>query len=212
MLLSFLPYAVFAAFVLWTVWPTLRAHPRRSHFAAAYKTFFLWLLSSLPILVSLALSKPEDTNSMSKISALSGSPFSPAEQFVYATTFIAPALFVFIDAFRTLLKGSDVDRVRKFRVTLRHYDRVLWPSGLILLSSILLFVGLKTAFLNFDQTNIYKLLYDKAYLIYILSILYWYCVNLIEAPDAEDPMAESEQRSDDFVAAMAARLKEKGNG
>ena len=162
-------------------------------------------------MISLALSRPEETNSISKISSLSGSPFSPSEQFVYATTFIAPALFVFVEAFKTLLKGSDVDRVRKFRATLRHYDRILWPSGVILLSSILLFVGLKTTFLNFDQTNIYRLLHDKAIVIYLLSILYWYCVNLIEAPAEIDPLADADHKTDNFVAQMAKRLKERGN-
>jgi hypothetical protein len=211
-LLTIIAYAVLIAVVLWTVWPTMVAHPGASHRAAAYKTFFLWLISSLPIMISLALSRPEDTNSISKISTLSGSPFSPSEQFVYATTFIAPALFVLVEAFKTLLRGSDEDRVRKFRSTLRHYDRILWPSGVILLLSVLLFVGLKTTFLNFDETNIYILLHDKAIVIYVISILYWYCVNLIEAPADRDPLAEADQRTDKFVAGMAKRLKEKGNG
>ena len=210
MLLTAALYAILIALAVWTVWPTMAAHPLSSHRAAGYKTFFLWLVSSLPIMI--ALSRPEDTNSISKISALSGSPFSPSEQFVYATTFIAPALFVFVEAFKTLLKGSDEDRVRKFRVTLRHYDRILWPSGIILLSSILLFVGLKTTFLNFDQTNIYRLLHDKAIIIYCLSILYWYCVNLIDAPTDTDPWADADKRTEDFVTKMAERLKEKGNG
>lgn len=212
MLLTITPYVAFIGLILWTVWPTLKAHPRESHSAAVYKTFFLWLISSLPVIISVALSRPEDTNSMSKISSVSGSPFSPSEQFVYATTFIAPALFVFVDAFKTLLKGTDSDRVRKFKATLRHYDRVLWPSGIILLASVLLFVGLKTTFLNFDQTNIYRLLHDKAYIIYFLSILYWYCVNLIDAPTDWDPLADADKKTDDFVDRMAKRLKEKGNG
>lgn len=212
MLLNISFYVALLVMIAWTVWPTFAAHPFSSHRAAFYKTFFLWLISSLPVLITIALARPANTDSISKISTIAGSPFSPSEQFVYATSFIAPALFVFIDAFNTLMRDSDQDRIRKFRTTLRHYHRILWPSGLILVISVLLFVGLKTTFLEFDNTNIYRVLHDKAIFIYLVSILYWYCVNLIDAPTDTDLWVKSSRETDDFVKRMAGRLREKKNG
>lgn len=205
-MLLIISYAALFLAVIWTIWPTFRAHNWAEHKEAFVKSFFLWFLSSLPVVFALLLAAPKEIQNSDALLQISGNPFAPSEQFVYACSFIAPALYIFVDALRTFIRDSDQDRMKRFRTTLKHYDRVLLPSVVVLLFSIVLFVGTKTDGAGFKETGFYRFASDKAIFVYLISIVYWYCVNLIEAPPDKDFVQVSTQQTETFVAAAARRI------
>lgn len=209
-MLLIVSYVALAGLVIWTIWPTVRAHNKAEHKEAFVKSFFLWLISSLPVVFAFLLTRPSTTTGPTI--QVSGDPFAPSEQFVYACSFIAPALYVFVDTLRTFIRDQNHDRMSRFRSTLKHYDRVLLPSLMILLFSTVLFVGIKVDDNSFRQTEFYKFASDKAFVVYLVSIIYWYCVNLIESPPDRDFVTRTTEQTESFVDAAARRIGENNNG
>jgi hypothetical protein len=207
-MLLIVSYVAVTILVMWTIWPTMRAHNKAEHREAIVKAFFLWLISSLPVVFAFLLARPSHAGDSGSLSQISGDPFAPSEQFVYACSFIAPVLYVFVDTLRTFMRDRDQDRMRRFRSTLKHYDRVLLPSLIVLLFSIVLFVGLKIDDSSFRRTSFYRFAADKAVVVYFVSIMYWYCVILIESPPDQDFVTRATEETDSFVDAAARRIRE----
>jgi hypothetical protein len=206
MLLEIVVVLALALIFIWTALPILRIHRRKAHLSALYKCFFIWFLCTLPVFASLAQIPYEKLNVSSGMFDLSGSPFSLAEQLIYASTFLSPALFVFVDALNALIFDKDPDKTRRFKQVLRSYHRILLPSLVLMLISMYIFASVKTDIETFKRTTFYHFMYNKSILIYLASLFYWYCVILIENSSGEDYVDAAAQRTRSFTEAAAQRL------
>jgi hypothetical protein len=205
MLLRYAFYAILVIGFLWSVIPTLRAHGKEAHKRARYKCFFIWLVSTLPVLFSLA-GAPRSSLSWSYAMEMSGSPFSMSEQLVYTSTFLSPVLFVFIEAIISFFEESDEGRVRRFKHVMKSYHKILLPALILMMVSVSIYSGIKTDAAKFRETVWFDLFGNKAILLYLASLIYWYCVLVIEGAPEEDYAAITEIQKRDFTAAARDRI------
>jgi len=189
----------------WSVVPTLRSYSKGAHIRAMYKFFFIWLLTTLPVLLSIAFA-PSKSLSWSYVLEMSGSPFSMSEQLVYASAFLAPVLFVFVEAIKSFIEDKDDGRARRFKHMMKTYHRVLLPSILLMIVSVLIYSGMKTDNDRFADTEIFDLFGNKAVIIYLASLVYWYCVLVIDGADEADYVTTSDRNTRDFTADLRRRL------
>jgi hypothetical protein len=205
MLLKYSLYALVLIGFLWSVVPTLRAYGKEAHKRARSKCFFIWLLSTLPVFFSLG-SAPLSSLSWSFAFEMSGSPFSIAEQLVYTSAFLSPVLFVFVEATKSFIEEKDEGRIRRFKHVMKTYHRVLLPSVILMTLAVFVYAAFKTDVIKFKESALYDVVGSKAILLYLASLIYWYCVLVIEGAQDEDYVMTSDTQTRDFTAAARNRI------
>ena len=101
----------------------------KTHRQAAIKFLTLWILSSLPVLFAILLSRvPEGNETLSaKFAGKLRESITVSEAFVYAAAFISPVLFIIIQ--RYVSSGSEEEKSLAQRFKLG-YIPGQYPAGL----------------------------------------------------------------------------------
>lgn len=157
-----------------------------SHKKALIKGSLLWLISTSPVIFAIFLSTiPQNAEDV--IGAFFdkvGAAFSLEEQYIYAATFLAPPLILWIDRWLIADATSPKDLIATIKRNL--FSGYLWVwsvSFIILIFTVVSFTSAKTNGDQFRSTYLYYLVSSKAYLFYMASIYCWYLALL----DAEGP-------------------------
>lgn len=183
----------------------IRKYPKSAHWPALGKAFFLWLVSTSPVIGGVLLSRPNvETGSVSDQFQLQIlSIFTINEMFIYTAAFLAPVLYVVFDIFKQYSEGD----LKFERADLAHHMRgiqwVVLVSILILLLTLLAYASAKSDPAGFSKTYLSLFLTGKGIILYFSSLLIWYSVILWETTPknkfGQKTRAESDQFSDDFA-------------
>jgi hypothetical protein len=152
---------------------------------AATKAFFLWVITSSPIIVDILQNKP--TKGVALADDLQIQVFSTvtiSELFVYTAAFLAPLLYVVFDILERMRRKEmkkDIDAI------LNHTRGMSWIflwAFIILFLTLQAYVSAKTAPSDFPLTNLAVLVGNSGFVVYLSAFFIWYSVILWETdPD-----------------------------
>ena len=194
------------AYVLWAVIHVYRKHTKKAHRRAAKKFGVIWAISTLPIFIAALLSKSDSTkvghDFMSKIYEF----FPIQEQFVYASAFLAPVLYVFVDATLEAISAEGKVFTDELKSQIRGYSVILFPAFLLLILTCVSFAANKEDSASFEKTYLYALFGSQAWFVYLATLALWYASILLEfisIPSIPDEQRKEEQ---DFSSQAQARF------
>ena len=158
----------------------IKKYPTSAHWPAFWKAFFLWLISTSPVIGGLLLSKPD-----ASIESVAGqfqlkvvASFTISEMFVYSAAFLAPVLYVVFDIINSYNQGDlkiERDDLKRY---MRGLQGVFLSSIAILILTLLAYSSAKSDPMGFSQTYLALFLTGKGYIVYLASLLIWYAVIL----------------------------------
>jgi hypothetical protein len=154
-----------------------------THKEAFHKFVVLWLISTLPIFFAFLFSKNDDGKGFSSF-------FTLHEQFVYAAAFLAPVLYVFYDAIKVSWESEKRDRWEEFKENIRGYERLFFPSVVLILVTAVAYASAKQDAGSFEGTVFFVTFSHHNWIIYGLAMLLWYTAILLETPTGK-PLPEA---------------------
>lgn len=157
-------------------------YPMAEHWPAIGKSFFLWLLSTSPVIAGILLSRPSenagDVASQLQIEVLAN--FTISEMFVYSAAFLAPVLYVVFDIIKNFNDGDLKLDKQDLMNHMRGMQWVFLSAIVILILTLLAYASAKSDPANFSKTYLSLLLTGKGYIVYLASLMIWYSVILWE--------------------------------
>lgn len=180
-------YAIYVGVLVSAVlaWPALHfiyRFPMEVQKKAFTKAFFLWFFATTPVFAALIMSKMQAGVPMvEQVAAPVIETFSFTEAFVYTATFVSPMLYMMFDF---IYKLKDLKSMREVHQLLHNMRGLPWIilSSLVLLGiTLLAFGSAKSDSSGFPDTLVAQAMSDRGWLIYLVSLLIWYCVILWEA-------------------------------
>ncbi|MBZ0130233.1 MAG: hypothetical protein K8F59_14065 [Rhodobacteraceae bacterium] len=157
-------------------------YPISEHWPAIGKAFFLWLLSTTPVIAGILLSQPSenagDVASQFQIEVLAN--FTISEMFVYSAAFLAPVLYVVFDIIKNYNDGDLKLDKQDLANHMRGMQWVFLSAICILILTLLAYASAKSDPANFNKTYLSLLLTGKGYIVYLASLVIWYSVILWE--------------------------------
>lgn len=185
----------------------IRDQPRELHWPALSKAFFLWLVSTSPVISGILLSSPNDEEQVAQ--QLQGtvlSNFTISEMFVYSAAFLAPVLFVVFDIVKSFregdLKPADLTK------HMRGMQWVVLSAIAILMLTLLAYSSSKTDAEGFSQTYLALFLSGKGFIVYLTSLAVWYSVILWEATPKTSYVIDEKRETQTFSNDYAKRRGE----
>lgn len=166
----------------WAAVRFIRRYSKEHLKPAAWKAFFLWLVSTSPVLASIFLSSPEAGKGevwnqfMSKVME----KLTLAEMFVYSAAFLAPVLYVVFDVFRAYKDNEIRLTMKAVSNQMRGMEGVFLTSMVILILTLIAYAGASTNNSLFSETYLSIFFKEKGYVLYLSSLLIWYSVILWE--------------------------------
>jgi hypothetical protein len=197
-LLTLIALSAPAALYIWR-------RPRGAHLTAFWKAFFLWLVSTSPVIAGILLSSPEANKGsvadqfQSKVLA----SFTISEMFVYTAAFLAPVLYVVFDIVKNFNDGDlRLDR-KDLANHMRGMQGVTLSSLVILILTLLAYASEKSDPDGFPNTYLALFLTGKGFILYFASLLIWYSVVLWEttpkSPFEKEGKKEAAKFSSDYA-------------
>jgi hypothetical protein len=196
-------------FLLFAI-PVLRVcrnYPLYVHRAALWKAFFLWAVSTSPVIASVLLSSPASSASSvgQQFQDDILKSFSISEMFVYTAAFISPMLYVLFDVIR-LIKDEEIPAKRKnIEDELRGMEAVFLTAIFLIIITLLAYASFKSDPIRFNSTYLSRFLTGKGYLVYFSSLLVWYSVILWESMPRDKFVGKQKRRADNFASDYAER-------
>ncbi|WP_156372088.1 hypothetical protein [Acidovorax sp. Leaf78] len=188
--------------------------PFASHRKAALKFFFLLVATSLPILAATVLTAiPAGAEgAFIKFVAKIGSAINISELFVYATTFLAPYLYLIFERYKAVRLTLSVDvKNNKGKIDLfPGYFFVLGLACLLIVATAIAFGLIRINSPAFLDSFLYRGLDSYAFWVYIFGLYCWYLTLLDEAHDPAVYGAELGNGGADVTAGLAERLAQRG--
>lgn len=170
----------------------------RSVHRRTYKeAIFLWLLGSLPVVFTIAFKGGDATSLFGHIR----NEFSLPSQFIYAATFLAPVLAI---TFLRLLECEDglLKGVRTLKLFPGHWI-IFLLSLLILFATAAAYAIYSISPKQFGEMIYTALLGRYSWVIYLLSVYFWY-ISLLDNR-YENPDFGATMRRDEDVAGETFR-------
>lgn len=131
--------------------------------------------------------------------------FTITEMFVYTASFLAPVLYVIFDVLKQVEDGTLKPQVKEVQKYLRGMQSVIISALMILLLTLLAYSSAKSDPAGFQSTYLAIFLTGKGYIVYLASLLIWYCVVLWETTPKNDFEQKGKDETADFAADFAAR-------
>lgn len=209
MLLNVLKYG-FSAWVVVSLLRVYWAHPIASHWVAAKKFAFIWIVSTSPVICAALLAQPAtDKVGADRIGAEFEakvySAFSLGEQFVYAATFIAPVLYIFIEAILIATSSDTSDKFTSIRQRVRGFGSLLLPAIILIVITVLSFAAARNPE-TFKSTFLFIFLGTQSLILYALSLGLWYAAILLDTLPNMDFAEETRAEARQFAKALKRRL------
>ncbi|MGC1498106.1 MAG: hypothetical protein WA790_20035 [Sulfitobacter sp.] len=202
-LVSLTPFLALSTPAMYFIWN----YPRSAHWSAFWKAFFLWLVSTSPVIGGILLSRPDssqgDIAGQLQLEVLTS--FTIAEMFVYSAAFLAPVLYVVFDLIKQLNEGDLKLRSEDLRNHMRGMQGVFLSSVVILILTLLAYGSAKSDPTGFPQTYMALFLTGKGFIVYFASLLIWYSVILWETTPKNRFERAQQEETKDFADAYAAR-------
>lgn len=182
-------------------------YPKSAHWPAFIKAFFLWLVSTSPVIGGILLSKPIENEApivdQFQIDVLAS--FTISEMFVYSAAFISPVLYVIFDIIRNYNEDGVKLDLKDLSKYLRGMQGVVLSSVFILILTLLAYASSKSDPAGFSQTYLALFLTDKGYIVYVASVLVWYSVILWETSPKNQFGRSQEKEAKNFSDDYAKR-------
>lgn len=174
---------------------------------AAWKAFFLWLVSTSPVLASIALSSPSagKDDLWSQFLGKVMEKLSLTEMFVYSAAFLAPVLYVVFDVFRAYKDNEIQLTMRHVSSQMRGMEGVFLTSMGILILTPIAYAGANTNNSMFSETYLAIFLQEKGYILYFSSLLIWYAVILWDKGSRFSYEKSEKADEKDFIEGYAQR-------
>lgn len=153
---------------------------------AAFQLFFLWLLSSTPVIFSVL----DKTLAGDTIDVAIKEMLNIKVVFLYTSAFLAPLLYMLID-----------------RLIYPKKEKIFHGAGWIFLVALFIFVGSAWAYGNDGFTKngaIEELFTEYSYYIYAFSIYFWFLAIADACNNGKDYLGIMNDEIDDFVKATRA--------
>ncbi|MGH1368563.1 MAG: hypothetical protein ACRBCL_08090 [Maritimibacter sp.] len=180
-----------------------------------FKALFLWVFSSLPIILTVLYSSPGDTEAEIFGQLLSdiGRLFTLDEMFVYAASFLSPVIYIAVDLILKI-RGEQLEaNYTDIKRHLRGMEWIVIGSLLLLFVTATTFSSSKVEGAEFEGSYLYLALGGKAVFLYGLSLLMWYTTILQDTVTPTDigqrRSSESASFADQFKARLAAKEQAK---
>ena len=172
---------------------------------ALTKAFFLWFFATSPVFAAIIMTQTQAGSEAAQVKAgfLEGVSFT--EAFVYTASFVSPILYMLFD-FLHKLKG--LKSLRELKKLLHNMRGMPWIilSALILLGVTLLAYGnAKSNPDTFSTTLVARALTDKGWMVYLVSLLIWYCVILWEQDPEFSFERQEKKKTTNFADEFAKR-------
>jgi hypothetical protein len=206
MLVGALIKIVVYAYVLWAVVHVYRKHSKKAHRRAVKKFSVIWFISTLPIFIAALLSKPDTTNAAHDFLSKIYEFFPIQEQFVYASAFLAPVLYVFVDASLEAMSTDGKTFTQELKDQIRGYSVILFPAFLLLILTCVSFAANKEDSANFQKTYLYALFGSQAWFVYLATLALWYASILLEFISLPSLPDEQRKEEEDFSSKAQARF------
>lgn len=178
---------------------------------AGWKAFFLWLVSTSPVLASILLSTPRigDGEVYEQFFSEIVRRLSLTEIFVYSAAFLAPMLYVVFEVIDSYKSNKHELSVKEVGLQMRGMDKVFLTSIVILILTLIAYSGANTGSEVFPNTYLSIFLQEKGYILYLASLLIWLSVILWDK-GPPDFSFEAAQKTDanDFSSKLARRRGE----
>lgn len=178
---------------------------------AGWKTFFLWLVSTSPVLTSIALSTPKigQGEVWEQFAQEIFRRLTLTEIFVYSAAFLAPMLFVVFEVFDSYKNKKIELTLREVSQEMRGIDRVFLTSIIILILTLIAYSGANTGSQVFPNTYLAIFLQQRGYILYLVSLLIWFSVILWEkGPPPFSLESAQNTEADNFADKLAKRRKD----
>lgn len=187
-------------------------HSLKNHFSALQKAGFLWFFSSLPIIFTLFLSKPENQNAdiPDQFFGELWEIFSLEEMFVYSAVFLSPVIYIALDLIREIREDNVQLKLEDIKKYLRGFGFLFFSAIALLIITAVTFSAAKIDGSPFSNTYFIIFVGDYAIFIYIFSIFLWYAVILRETIKGSDISKQQSNRSLDFSNAFKKQASFKG--
>lgn len=158
---------------------------------AATKAIFLWFFATSPVFAAIFMSKPDAATDISEhvqSGALSSVSFT--EVFVYTASFVSPLLYLIFDFLKRLKNLKSIRDLQQLIHNMRGMPWIILSSLVLLGITLLSYGSAKADPEGFPETVMAQLLTDRGWMVYIVSLLIWYCVILWE----QDPEFSFERK------------------
>ncbi|GAA0587485.1 hypothetical protein ACFQH5_16770 [Halomonas salifodinae] len=151
--------------------------PVSSHIKALKKFGVLWLLTTSPVLLSVALSEVPDGagNLMTKFVAKLQEGLSVSELFVYSASFLTPLIYIIYEKFQNAEDNADFsEKLREAFKVFKGYQLMSFLAAVSLAITAVGFTAVKTDFGSFRSTFLHAFLVGNSLYIYVFSLFCWY--------------------------------------
>lgn len=195
----------------WAAIKFIRRYSKEDLKQAGWKAFFLWLVSTSPILAIIALSTPKIGQGEVWEQFLQEvlRRLTLTEIFVYSAAFLAPMLYVIFEVVDAYKNNKLELTVRDISHEMRGMDKVFLTSIFILILTLIAYSGANTDSDVFPNTYLAIFLQEKGYILYLVSLLIWYSVILWEkGPPVFSFEAVQKDEAEDFADKLARRRGE----
>lgn len=172
---------------------------------ALTKAFFLWFFATSPVFAAIIMSQGQVGTEAEQVKEGVLKQVSFTEAFVYTASFVSPILYMLFDF---LHKLSGLKTIRELKQLLHNMRGMPWIilSALILLGVTLLAYGnAKSNPDTFSTTLVARALTDKGWMVYLVSLLIWYCVILWEQDPEFSFERQEKKKASNFADEFAKR-------
>lgn len=166
-------------------WATIRfiwRYSKEDLLQAGWKAFFLWIVSTSPVLASIALSTPKigkgDVWTQFYEEILRRITLS--EMFVYSAAFLAPMLYVVFEVVQSYKNAKFELTIKEVSQQMRGMESVFLTSIVILILTLIAYSGANSGSQIFQETYLSIFLQKKGYILYIVSLMIWFSIILWE--------------------------------
>lgn len=178
---------------------------------AGWKAFFLWLVSTSPVLASIALSTPKigQGEIWEQFFQEILRRLTLTEIFVYSAAFLAPMLYVIFDVVDAYKNNKIELTIKEVSQQMRGMDKVFLTSIFILILTLISYSGANTGSEVFPNTYLAIFLQEKGYILYLVSLMIWFSVILWEkGPPTFSLEVAQKADEEDFSEKLARRRGE----
>jgi len=187
------------------------AFPFYRHFQALSKFMALWIMCTLPVILAVILTpKPKDTEAgLSGFFDVLSISFSASEQFVYASAFIPPLIYLIIERYFEAEKSDDGKRL-SIRKIFNGYWPVFFIAMIMLLISMITYALTKAGFESQHTYyyQFYNFSFEHAWFMYGISLYCWYLSILDGTSEKTDFFKDTEQAEKDFSGQFSDRINQ----
>lgn len=185
----------------------IRRFPRSALWPAFGKAFFLWLISTSPVIGAILLSRPTQgegsASGQFKLQILSS--FTLAEMFVYTSAFLAPVLYVVFDIVKLHSDGDLKFERSDLANHMRGMQGVVLASIAILILTLLAYAAAKSDPAGFPETYLARFLTGQGFTVYLSSLLIWYSIILWDTTPKSGFPRKEQGATKDFAEEYAQR-------